>query len=79
MKADALRGHLESLILAVVDDQPLHGYAIAAYGQEQRWQASVAPLDSSIRTGCPQVVTVRQYPDTWQFSYRSTVAAAECP
>ena len=28
MKADALRGHLESLILAVVDDQPLHGYAI---------------------------------------------------
>ena len=28
MKADALRGHLESLILAVVDDQPLHGYGI---------------------------------------------------
>lgn len=28
MKADALRGHLDSLILAVVDDQPLHGYAI---------------------------------------------------
>ncbi|WP_111720454.1 PadR family transcriptional regulator [Homoserinimonas sp. OAct 916] len=28
MKADALRGHLDSLILAVVDEQPLHGYAI---------------------------------------------------
>lgn len=28
MNADALRGHLGSLILAVVDDQPLHGYAI---------------------------------------------------
>ena len=28
MKADALRGHLDSLILAVVEKQPLHGYAI---------------------------------------------------
>ncbi|MBE1877618.1 PadR family transcriptional regulator [Myceligenerans pegani] len=28
MKADALRGHLDSLILAVVEDEPLHGYAI---------------------------------------------------
>lgn len=28
MKADVLRGHLEALILAVVDEQPLHGYAI---------------------------------------------------
>ncbi|GAA1868304.1 PadR family transcriptional regulator [Myceligenerans crystallogenes] len=28
MKADALRGHLDSLILAVVEGGPLHGYAI---------------------------------------------------
>lgn len=28
MKADALRGHLDSLILAVVEHEPLHGYAI---------------------------------------------------
>lgn len=28
MKADALRGHLDSLILAVVEKEPLHGYAI---------------------------------------------------
>lgn len=28
MKADALRGHLDSLVLAVVDEKPLHGYAI---------------------------------------------------
>lgn len=28
MKADALRGHLDSLILAVVEREPLHGYAI---------------------------------------------------
>ncbi|MGH3384683.1 MAG: PadR family transcriptional regulator [Nocardioidaceae bacterium] len=28
MKADALRGHLDALILAVVEHDPLHGYAI---------------------------------------------------
>lgn len=28
MKADALRGHLDAMILSVVEDQPLHGYAI---------------------------------------------------
>jgi PadR family transcriptional regulator, regulatory protein PadR len=28
MKADALRGHLDSMILAVVEHEPLHGYAI---------------------------------------------------
>jgi PadR family transcriptional regulator, regulatory protein PadR len=28
MKADALRGHLDAMILAVLEKQPLHGYAI---------------------------------------------------
>jgi DNA-binding PadR family transcriptional regulator len=28
MKADALRGHLDSLILAVLEGGPLHGYAV---------------------------------------------------
>jgi PadR family transcriptional regulator PadR len=28
MKADALRGHLDALLLAVLDDEPQHGYAI---------------------------------------------------
>ncbi len=28
MKADALRGHLDPMILAVVEPSPLHGYAI---------------------------------------------------
>lgn len=28
MRTDALRGHLDSLILAVVEHEPLHGYAI---------------------------------------------------
>lgn len=30
MKPDALRGHLDALILAVVEPEPLHGYAIMA-------------------------------------------------
>jgi PadR family transcriptional regulator PadR len=29
MKADALRGHLDALTLAVLEGGPLHGYAIA--------------------------------------------------
>lgn len=29
MKSDALRGHLDAMILATVDAEPLHGYAIA--------------------------------------------------
>jgi PadR family transcriptional regulator PadR len=28
VKADALRGHLDALLLAVLDDEPRHGYAI---------------------------------------------------
>lgn len=28
MKADALRGHLDAMILAVLEREPLHGYAI---------------------------------------------------
>lgn len=28
MKADALRGHLDPMILSVVEHEPLHGYAI---------------------------------------------------
>jgi PadR family transcriptional regulator, regulatory protein PadR len=30
MKADAVRGHLDSLILSVLEAAPLHGYAIIA-------------------------------------------------
>ena len=28
VRAEALKGHLDTLILAVLDDEPLHGYAI---------------------------------------------------
>jgi PadR family transcriptional regulator PadR len=28
MDANALRGHLDALILAVLEDRPLHGYAV---------------------------------------------------
>lgn len=28
MRAEALKGHLDTLLLAVLDDQPRHGYAV---------------------------------------------------
>ncbi|MCX4696163.1 PadR family transcriptional regulator [Streptomyces sp. NBC_01408] len=35
MKADALRGHLDGLLLAVLEPEPLHGYAIIAAAQHR--------------------------------------------
>jgi PadR family transcriptional regulator PadR len=35
MKADALRGHLDALLLAVLDGDPRHGYAIIEALQER--------------------------------------------
>jgi DNA-binding PadR family transcriptional regulator len=35
MKADALRGHLDALLLAVLDSEPRHGYAIIEALQER--------------------------------------------
>jgi DNA-binding PadR family transcriptional regulator len=35
MKADALRGHLDALLLAVLDNEPRHGYAIIEALQER--------------------------------------------
>ncbi|WP_405609649.1 helix-turn-helix transcriptional regulator [Streptomyces sp. NBC_01511] len=35
MKADAVRGHLDSLLLAVLEPGPLHGYAIIAAVQQR--------------------------------------------
>jgi DNA-binding PadR family transcriptional regulator len=35
MKPDALRGHLGSLILAVVEAEPMHGYGIAEALQQR--------------------------------------------
>ncbi|MFD5557567.1 MULTISPECIES: PadR family transcriptional regulator [unclassified Streptomyces] len=45
MKADAVRGHLDGLLLAVLEPGPLHGYAIIAAVQ----QRSGGALD--LRTG----------------------------
>ena len=28
MRADAVRGHLDGILLAVLDERPLHGYAV---------------------------------------------------
>jgi PadR family transcriptional regulator PadR len=41
MKADVLRGHLDALILSVLDEEPLHGYAI----MEELQQRSGGALD----------------------------------
>ncbi|MET9776571.1 helix-turn-helix transcriptional regulator [Streptomyces sp. NPDC006367] len=35
MKADAVRGHLDGLLLAVLEEGPLHGYAIIAAVQQR--------------------------------------------
>jgi PadR family transcriptional regulator PadR len=35
MRTDAVRGHLDGLLLAVVEPGPLHGYAIIAAVQER--------------------------------------------
>ncbi|MFC9243822.1 PadR family transcriptional regulator [Streptomyces sp. NPDC057136] len=35
MKADAVRGHLDGLLLAVLETGPLHGYAIIAAVQDR--------------------------------------------
>lgn len=35
MKADAVRGHLDGLLLAVLEQGPLHGYAIIAAVQQR--------------------------------------------
>ncbi|XRQ15666.1 PadR family transcriptional regulator [Actinomadura welshii] len=35
MRADAVRGHLDGLLLAVLEGGPLHGYAIIAAVQER--------------------------------------------
>lgn len=43
MKADALRGHLDALLLAVLDDEPRHGYAIIEALQERSGGALTLP------------------------------------
>jgi DNA-binding PadR family transcriptional regulator len=35
MRADAVRGHLDGLLLAVLEPGPLHGYAIIAAVQQR--------------------------------------------
>ena len=49
MKASSLHGHLDALILAVVEDEPLHGYAII----EALRARSEGPLDLPTGTVYP--------------------------
>ncbi len=57
---------------------PLHRFAIGPYGEERRWLATVAALESSIKTGCPRSVNIRQYPDRRNFTYVSPHPADTC-
>jgi hypothetical protein len=43
MKPDVLRGHLDALILAVVEHEPLHGYAIMEALQQRSGGALDVP------------------------------------
>src|SRR5262249_60026845 len=60
MKADALRGHLDALLLAVLDDEPRHGYAIIEALQERSGGAlnlptgTVYPPLRSLEPACPR-------------------------
>lgn len=56
----------------------LHRFNIDAYGAEALWQSSVSALEQALATGCPQSVTIRQYPDDLSFSY-SAPARSSCP
>lgn len=46
MKSDALRGHLDALILAVLEREPLHGYAIMEALQSSSGGALELPTGS---------------------------------
>ncbi|WP_084958553.1 PadR family transcriptional regulator [Thermoactinospora rubra] len=43
MNSDALRGHMDALILSVLEDRPLHGYAIIEALQERSGGALNVP------------------------------------
>lgn len=79
--AAVARGRLQPIAVAFIALNlvlPLHRFAIGPYGVERRWLATVDRLERSIGTGCPRAVTVRQYPDPWQFTYQSPRPVEEC-
>lgn len=49
VKSDALRGHLEAMILSVIEDEPLHGYRVI----EALQRRSGGALDLSTGTVYP--------------------------
>lgn len=56
-----------------------HRFVIPAYGNEGRWRSVVPALESSIRTGCPPLVFVGQYPKGWIFAYQAAISRQSCP
>ncbi|HLY48987.1 MAG TPA: helix-turn-helix transcriptional regulator [Solirubrobacteraceae bacterium] len=64
MRAEALKGHLDALILGVLEDGPLHGYAII----EQLKQRSGGSLDLPEGTVYPalhRLEAAGQLASTW--------------
>lgn len=43
MNTDALRGHMDALLLSVLEDEPLHGYAIIEALQQRSGGALTVP------------------------------------
>lgn len=67
MKADALRGQIDGVILASVEDEPLHGYAIA----ERIARRSDGELDLATGTLYPALRRLEKA--AWLHSEWSTV------
>ena len=71
MKADALRGHLDAMILAVLEKEPLHGYAII----EALSLRSGGELDLPTGTVYPACAGWRR-PVTWRAPGRRRAAGS---
>jgi DNA-binding PadR family transcriptional regulator len=71
VKADALRGHLDALLLAVLDDGPRHGYAIIEALQARSGGALTLPT-GTIYPALRRLERAGYVESTW-----STVAGRE--
>lgn len=63
MKPDAVRGHLDALVLAVVEESPQHGYAIMEALQRRSGGALDLPTERSQRRDFSAVIEGVLRPD----------------
>lgn len=64
MKAQSLHGHLDSLLLAVLEDEPLHGYAIIE-ALQVRSGGSLNPPTGTIYPALRRLERARYVESTW--------------